>query len=163
MHHQTAAAKELKGKKLIEKVCADTPDKAACIKVLSSDPTSAKASLTDLAMMSLKMAAANATGILTDAKMMIDNPDLDPDVQQGLADCKETLLDAEGQLEDTVAALLSGAKHDAQLWLRAALAAIDTCDASIPGADDVLSKKSVGFRQLCNIALAISKALAHES
>ncbi|KAJ1402373.1 Pectinesterase inhibitor domain [Sesbania bispinosa] len=163
LHHQTAAAQESKGKDLIEKICAQTPNKDLCIGVLSSDPSSEEASLQELAMISLRVAAANATGILTDVKMMIDDPDLDPGIQQGLADCKETLLDAEGQLEDTVAALLTNAKSDAQLWLKAALAAIDTCDASIPGDDDILSRRSVGFRHLCNIAMTISKVMTNDA
>lgn len=158
LHHQIVA-QESKGKELINKVCEPSQNKDLCINVLSSDPTSTHATLEDLAMISLKAAAANATGILIDVKRMIDDSDLDPGIQQGLADCKETLLDAEGQLEDTVAALLGNAKHDAQLWLQAALSAIDTCDASIPGDDDILSKRSVAFRQLCNIAVAISKAM----
>ncbi|PNX79377.1 putative invertase inhibitor [Trifolium pratense] len=114
-------------------------------------------------MISLKVASANATGILTEVKLMINDPDLNPGIQQGLADCKATLLDAESQLEDTMAALLSKSKQDAQVWLKAALAAIDTCDASIPGDDDIISKQSVVFRQLCEIAVAISKAMTKDS
>ncbi|CAL0316468.1 unnamed protein product [Lupinus luteus] len=148
---------ELRGKVLMDNVCQQTPHKDLCIQVLSSDPTSAFGNLQDLALISLRMAAANATGILTQVKMLIDDQNLDPGVQQGLADCKENLLDAEGQLEDTVAAILTNAKHDAQIWLKAALSAIDTCDASIPGHDDVLSVKSVEFRKLCNIAVYLSK------
>ena len=160
MHHKIGAqAGQIKGKELINQVCEQTPSKDLCVEVLSSDPASAQANLQDLAMISLRVASANASGILTDVKMMIDDDNLDPGIQQGLADCKETLLDAEGQLEDTIAALLANSKHDAQLWLQAALAAIDTCDASIPGNDDILSRKSVEFRQLCNIAMTISKAL----
>lgn len=156
--HQTSAKKEMRGKALINKVCKQTPHEDLCVQVLSSDPTGAVGGLKDLAMISLRVAAANATGIITDVKMMIDDDNLDPGVQQGLSDCKETLLDAEGQLEDTVAAILTNSKHDAHRWLKAALAAIDTCDASIPGNDDILSVRSVEFRKLCNIAVAISKA-----
>ena len=162
VHHQITFAHETKGNDQIDKVCEQTPNKDLCVHVLSSDPSSSHASLPQLAMIALRVAASNATGILTDVKMLIDDPDLDPGIQQGLADCKETLLDAEVQLEDTVAAILSNAKHDVQLWLQAALAAIDTCDASIPGDDDILSKRSVAFRQLCNIAVAICKAMAKE-
>ncbi|XP_058730076.1 uncharacterized protein LOC131629987 [Vicia villosa] len=147
------------GNDQINKVCEKTPNKDLCTQILTSDPLSEFATMPDLAMISLRVAASNATGILTDVKIMIDDPDLDPEVQQGLADCKETLLDAEGQLEDSIAAILSNTKNDIQLWLQAALAAIDTCDASIPGDDDILSKRSVAFRELCNIAVAISKNL----
>lgn len=156
LNHQVTFAQD---NPLISKVCANLPNKEQCVLILSSDKLSQQATLKDLAMISLRVAASNATGILSDVKMMIDDPNLDPGIQQGLADCKETLLDAESQLEDTVAALLSNAKHDAQLWLQAALAAIDTCDASIPGDDDVLSTKSRSFRQLCNIAVAVNKAM----
>nr|KYP74239.1 hypothetical protein KK1_006909 [Cajanus cajan] len=108
-------------------------------------------------MISLKVAGSNARDILVDAKKMIDDPDLTPQMQQGVSDCKENLLDAEGQIQDSVAAILNNDKLDAQKWLKAALAAIDTCDASIPGDDDILSRRSVVFRQLCNIAVAINK------
>ncbi|KAF1880854.1 hypothetical protein Lal_00011914 [Lupinus albus] len=142
--HKTSGAK-LKGKVLMNNV-------------LSSDPTSGFGNLQDLALISLKVAAANATGILTQVKMLIDNDNLDPGIQQGLSDCKENLLQAEAQLEDTFAAILNNTKHDAQIWLKATLSAIDTCDASIPGNNDALSLKSVEFRKLCDIAVALCKA-----
>ncbi|KAG4913707.1 hypothetical protein JHK86_054140 [Glycine max] len=159
MAHQTAA-QELKGKNLINKVCTITPSRDLCVGILSSDPIrSPDADLKDLAVISLRVAARNASGILSEAKMLIDDDNLDPDVQQGLSDCKETILDAESQLEDTIASLLVDSDTDTQIWLKAALAAIDTCDASIPGDDDVLSVKSAMFRRLCNIAIAITKRL----
>jgi len=45
--------------------------------------------------------------------------------------------------------------------LKAALAAIDTCDATIPGDDDILSVKSAVFRKLRNIVIAVNKLLAN--
>ncbi|KHN43500.1 hypothetical protein glysoja_002083 [Glycine soja] len=103
MAHQTAA-QELKGKNLINKVCTITPSRDLCVGILSSDPIrSPDADLKDLAVISLRVAARNASGILSEAKMLIDDDNLDPDVQQGLSDCKETILDAESQLEDTIA------------------------------------------------------------
>ncbi|TKY52505.1 Pectinesterase inhibitor [Spatholobus suberectus] len=159
VRYEASAAEESKGKELIENICKERGNRELCVEVLTSDPSSAEADLKDLAMISLKAAAENARDILVDAKKMIDNPDLEPSMQQGLADCKENLLDAESQINDAVASILSNNKHDAQLWLKAALAAIDTCDNSIPGDDDILSKRSVEFRQLCNIAVAINKAM----
>ncbi|KAK7337470.1 hypothetical protein VNO77_18046 [Canavalia gladiata] len=158
-HH--TSAEESKGKELINKVCTLSPTRDLCVEVLSSDPKSSKANLKDLAIISLSVAAKNASGILTDTKALIDDPNLNPDIQQGLADCKETILDAESQLEDTIAALLLDSKTDAQVWLKAALAAIDTCDDSIPGDDDVLSVQSRAFRKLCNIVIAMSRLLAN--
>ncbi|XP_061351895.1 pectinesterase inhibitor-like [Gastrolobium bilobum] len=159
VHHQSVAH-ENRGKDLINEVCQKTTTKDLCVGVLSSDPIlSPRANLQDLAMISLREAAANASSILNDAKSMIDNPDLDPAIQQGLADCKETLLDAADQLEDTIASILANSRYDAHLWLQAALAAIDSCDDSIPGDDDILSRRSRSFRQLCNIAVAINDAM----
>ncbi|KAJ1414133.1 Pectinesterase inhibitor domain [Sesbania bispinosa] len=157
----TTTAQESKGKDLINRVCNLTPNnKDLCMEVLSSDPSrSQSATLKDLAVISLRVAAKNASSILSDVKMFIDDPNLDPEVQQGLADCKETILDAESQLEDTIAALLVDSDVDAQTWLKAALAAITTCDDSIPGNDDILSVKSAVFRKLCNIAVAITRAM----
>jgi len=151
-----------KGKNLINKVCKMSPSRDLCVQVLSSDPLrSPTADLKDLAIISLRVAATNASGILSDAKMLIDDDNLDPDIQQGLADCKENILDAESQLEDTIAALMVDSEADAQRWLKAALAAIDTCDASIPGDDDILSVKSAVFRKLCNIVIAVIKLLSN--
>ncbi|XP_027349400.1 pectinesterase inhibitor [Abrus precatorius] len=164
MAQQTTAAEECRGKELINKVCQKSDSKDLCTEVLSSDPIrSPNANLKDLAIISLKIAARNASSILNDAKMLIDDANLDPDVQQGLADCKENILDAESQLEDTIAALLVGSDADAQVWLKAALAAITTCDDSIPGDDDILSVKSHVFRKLCNIAVAISMLMGKSS
>ncbi|KAE9615873.1 hypothetical protein Lal_00017691 [Lupinus albus] len=160
MAHQTLAINNvLKGKNLINNVCNLSPTRDLCVQVLSSDETSANADLRDLAVIALRVAASNASSILTDAKMLIDDANLNPEVQQGLSDCKENILDAEDQLEDTIAALLEDDDSEAQKWLKAALAAITTCDASIPGDDDVLSLKSAAFRQLCNIAIVITKSL----
>lgn len=158
--HQTAT-EIITGNALIQSVCnLSGSDKDLCVEVLSSDPSkSPNADLTDLAIVALKVAAKNASGILTDVKMLIDDADLNPEIQQGLADCKETILDAESQLEDTIAALLIEADVDAQTWLKAALAAITTCDDSIPGSDDVLSVKSKNFRKLCNIVVIITKTM----
>ncbi|WVZ21301.1 hypothetical protein V8G54_008623 [Vigna mungo] len=153
------AAEELRGKELIKDVCRTRGNCDLCLKVLCADPSSSEATLTDLAIITLKAAAKNASGILVDAKNMIDDPTLEPAIQQGLADCKENLLDAESQIQDTIASVLSNDKKDALLWMKAALAAIDTCDDSIPGDDDILSRRSVTFRQLCNIAVAINKRM----
>ncbi|KAK7378998.1 hypothetical protein VNO80_04449 [Phaseolus coccineus] len=150
----------LRGKSLINKVCTLSPSRDLCVQVLSSDTLrSPTANLKDLAIISLRFAATNASDILTDAKTLIDDDSLEPDIQQGLADCKENILDAESQLEDTIAALMIDSETDAQRWLKAALAAIDTCDASIPGDDDVLSVKSVMFRKICNIVIVVNKLL----
>ncbi|KAK7356383.1 hypothetical protein VNO80_15654 [Phaseolus coccineus] len=159
VHHQANAEEQLIGRELIKSVCKTRGNDELCEQVLMSNPISERATLEDLAMIVLKAAAENASGILLDAKKMIDDPFVEPTIQQGLADCKENLLDAESQIQDTVASILSNDKLDAQLWLKAALAAIDTCDDSIPGDDDILSRRSVTFRQLCNIAVAINKKM----
>ncbi|BAT86289.1 hypothetical protein LR48_Vigan03g282900 [Vigna angularis] len=152
------------GKILINKVCTKSQTRDLCIEVLSSDPViSPTANLKDLAILSLRVAATNASGILSDAKILIDDVNLDPDVQQGLADCKENILDAESQLEDTIASLMIGLESEAQRWLKAALAAIDTCDASIPGDDDILSVESTVFRKLCNIAITVTKLFVNSN
>ncbi|KAK7379000.1 hypothetical protein VNO80_04451 [Phaseolus coccineus] len=52
------------------------------------------ANLKDLAIIFLRFVATNASGILVDAKMVIDDDNLELDIQQGLADCKENILDA---------------------------------------------------------------------
>nr|AFK49569.1 unknown [Medicago truncatula] len=158
--HQTVA-QETKGKDLITRVCQLAQKNSdLCVEVLSSDPKSANADdINDLAIIALRVVARNASAMLNDVKSMIDDANLDPEVQQGLADCKENILDAESQLEDTIAALLVESDVDSQKWLKAALAAITTCDNSIPGNDDVLSVKSRIFRRLTNIVVLITRAL----
>jgi len=158
--HQTVA-QETKGTDLITRVCAlAQKNSELCVEVLSSDPKSAMADdINDLAVIALRVAARNASAMLNDVKSMIDDANLDPEVQQGLADCKENILDAESQLEDTIASLLVESDVDTQKWLKAALAAITTCDNSIPGNDDVLSVKSRTFRRLTNIVVLITRSL----
>ncbi|ESW10766.1 hypothetical protein PHAVU_009G236000 [Phaseolus vulgaris] len=162
MAHQGTAQELLRGKSLIKNVCSISPSRDLCVQVLSSDKLrSPDANLKDLAIISLRVAATNASGILSEAKTLIDDDNLSPDVQQGLADCKETILDAESQLEDTIAAMMVDSDAETSLWLKAALAAIDTCDASIPGDDDILSVQSAVFRKLCNIAITVNRLIVH--
>ncbi|KAK7354686.1 hypothetical protein VNO80_20153 [Phaseolus coccineus] len=162
MAHQGTAQGTLKGNSLIKNVCTTSPNRDLCVQVLSSDKLrSPNANMKDLAIISLRVAATNASGILSEAKTLIDDDNLSPDVQQGLADCKENILDAESQLEDSIAALMIDSQAETPLWLKAALAAIDTCDASIPGDDDILSVQSAIFRKLCNIAIAINRLIIH--
>ncbi|KAL1350972.1 hypothetical protein HN51_014942 [Arachis hypogaea] len=153
-----------KGPELIKFLCSMSPKKDLCLKVLFSDPSElAGAGLTDLAVVALRAASLDASSMLDDVTRFIDDPDMSPAIQQGLSDCKENVLDAGMQLDDAVASLLQGADRDAHTWLRAAYAAIDTCDASIPGDDDILSVKSRQLRTLVDLATAITNFLPNKN
>ncbi|QCE13474.1 hypothetical protein DEO72_LG11g468 [Vigna unguiculata] len=163
MAHQTIALETLEtlqGKSLIQKVCTFSATRNLCIEVLSSDPyRSPNANLRDLTIISLRVAATNASGILGETNILIDDNKISPDVQQGLSNCKKTILNAETQMEDSIDALKVDSKGEIQLWLKAALAAIDTCNASIPGDEDILSVEIVAFHKLCNIAITVTNLL----
>ncbi|MED6171915.1 hypothetical protein PIB30_045311 [Stylosanthes scabra] len=158
----TVAAQQqvMRGPELIKNMCQVSPKKDLCLKVLFSDPLdSSEADATELAIIALRVAADSASSMLDDIKVLIENPELSPDIQEALSDCKDTIMDAGAQVQDTVASLLQGADRDANTWLQAAFAAIDTCDASIPGDDDILSVKSRQLRNFVDLANTIMNSL----
>ena len=158
------AAEELKGHNLINKVCSENVDaKDMCIKVLRSSPESKNATLKDLATISLKAAAQYAASITSGLKKLSIDDDLDPSVEQGMADCKENYLDAEDQVEDAIAAILVNDIGDVQKWLNAALSATISCDNALDGKDPFIVVSNQEFRKLCHITLSICKDLHRDA
>ncbi|KAL5561419.1 hypothetical protein UlMin_031166 [Ulmus minor] len=147
---------------LIETACQKAPHKKLCINMLESDPSTNGADLKGLALISIKLAASNASDIAEHVKILFNDTSLDPAVQDGVSECLEHYLDAAEQLDDAVAALLVKAYNDVETWVNVALGDADMCDAALGENDKVMAGKPEVFRQLCNNGLALSKVVAHK-
>jgi len=145
--------------KTIKQVCAHTAHKDLCVSTRAADPSSQQANQTGLALVALRVASTNASDITEHIKVSVSDMSLEPAVQQGLSDCMDNYVDAAEQLDDSVAALLAGAYHDLSTWVNVAIADANSCESSIKGLKTGMSKKNVLFQQLCENALAITKAV----
>ncbi|WCJ22249.1 hypothetical protein M5689_004346 [Euphorbia peplus] len=162
------APTQITGKEdLVQKVCQKTLNKANCVTTFKLNPDSKNATLRQLGIIALKTAAKNATDTSEYIEKALNATNLEPETQQGLSDCLEQYIDANEQIDNSVAALLSKADKDIRTWLNAALAGVKSCDdgfgknvKSKHGA--ALKKRNADFTQLCNNALVVSKLLSEE-
>ena len=90
---------------------------------------------------------------------MLNDPKVDPEVQDGASDCLEFYLDAAEQLEDSVSAQVAKAYKDVETWVNVAVSDSKSCDTSLTGYESVLGGKGEVFRRLCDNALTINKIL----
>ncbi|KAM6540920.1 hypothetical protein CsatB_005367 [Cannabis sativa] len=148
-----------RGAKLISKVCQNVTQKAFCSSMLLSDPNTHNANLRGLGLIALKQAATNASDISEFIKTKLNDPNVDPEVQDGASDCLEFYIDAAEQLEDSVSAQISKAYKDVETWVNVAVSDSKSCDVALTGYDSVLGNKSQVFRWLCETALTINKML----
>ncbi|KAI9080296.1 hypothetical protein K1719_037690 [Acacia pycnantha] len=142
---------------VIEQVCEKTASKEACVKTLKGDPLviHARGNLTvnDLAISILRMASKNATAMIYELKTLIENDMLDPQVQEGLSDCRDMMADAQDQIEVALSAITANSSFDPKTCLQATTAAVDLCKASLEeGNEHVMLAKANGFSDLCVIA-----------
>ncbi|XP_028794905.1 uncharacterized protein LOC114750474 [Neltuma alba] len=148
---------------VIEEVCGKTASKAVCVKTLKADPlvVHGQGNLTakDLAISFLRMASKNATMVIYELKVLMENDRLDPQVQQGLSDCRDMLSDAGEQIDIALNAVSADASYDTEKWLQVATDATDLCKASLEGTEQVMLAKAKGFYNLCVIAGAICNQL----
>lgn len=147
---------------LVEKVCQHSHNKENCIETFASNPDSKTASLRQLGLIALKIAAQNATNTSLYIQKLLNNQSLEAGLQQSLSDCLDNYIDANDQLDDSVAAVLANADQDVRTWINAAIADIKSCEdgfAQNGGNPAVLKKRNSSFRQLCNNVLAINKLL----
>ncbi|KAJ9171793.1 hypothetical protein P3X46_015107 [Hevea brasiliensis] len=151
------------GSSLAEQVCERSHDKANCMAWFGLDPESEQANLQQLGMIALRLASGNATDTALYIKRMLnDTSGLDPSTEQALTDCAQHYVDANQQLDDSVAALLANAQHDVNAWVGAAIADAESCEDGFKesGSQDfLLTARNAIFKQLCNNALAINKLL----
>lgn len=144
------------GSNLIDQACQHTPHKEVCKRVFELDPSAHDADISALALMSLRIASTNASNISEGAKMLLSDNNLDPEVQDGIADCLEHYLDASEQLDDSIAALLSNAIKDVETWVNVAIDDAKSCDSVLKGKKTDMARKNKVFKQLCQNALALA-------
>lgn len=146
--------------KLLDTACQHAGHKKFCVSTLESDPNIHGADLTGLGLIALRQASSNASDIAEHIKTLLNDTSLDPEVQDGVAECLEHYLDAAEQLDDSIAALLSKAYKDVEAWVNVAATDAISCDAALSGGhESVLGEKNEVFRWLCDNALAINKVL----
>lgn len=146
---------------LIEQVCAKAASKDLCIDTLKETRESrVQENPKEMAVSLMKVATRNASEIIGELKMLIEDDKLDPKVQQGLSDCKDMLLDATDQLDIAVAALSREATQDAKKWLQIAFDATNICAASLKGQQPLMLSKNQKFRDLCLVAYDICSHMA---
>lgn len=146
----------------LEKACQHAGDKDSCISMLQSDPNAEGSDLKGLTLIALRLASSNASDLSEHIKVLVNDPSLDPDLQDGVSECLEHYLDAAEQLDDSIAALLADAYNDVEAWVNVAITDADSCDSALEGHESVLGGKSAAFRGLCDNALAINKVLAND-
>ncbi|XP_054801599.1 uncharacterized protein LOC129305647 [Prosopis cineraria] len=147
---------------VIEQVCGKTDSKEVCVKTLKADPlVRGRANVTakDLAISFLRMASKNATGVIYELKVLMENDRLGPQVQQGLSDCRDMLSDAADQIEIALSAISANATYNTKEWLQVATDATELCKASLEGNEQVMLTKANGFYDLCVIASGICSQL----
>ncbi|CAH8306153.1 unnamed protein product [Eruca vesicaria subsp. sativa] len=79
-----------------------------------------------------------------------------------LEDCQKNYQNALEQLDDSVSGMLANTHADVDVWLHAAISAIESCDSALVsrvGNDAELSEKNNIFLKLCKNALMINMRL----
>ncbi|KAF6176724.1 hypothetical protein GIB67_031535 [Kingdonia uniflora] len=147
---------------LITGTCEHALYKDLCVTSLKSDPLSESADLKGLASIALSLATKHTTNMAYHIAELL-NDTTDPFIQQSLTDCSESYMDAIDQLEDSAAALDTGAYNDVNMWVSAAMTDAHSCDDLFTQQPDSGSSVTVGnkgFKELCSNALAITNLLA---
>ncbi|KAL3517417.1 hypothetical protein ACH5RR_020006 [Cinchona calisaya] len=162
--HLIAAQSPANGN-LIAKACEQANHKDFCINLLKSDRSSSKADLRGLAFIALHLAEKNASATALFLRDTLSKPEGDSDaVQQALLDCYEHYITAVELLEDSTSALVSDIYNDVAKFAKAAVADLDTCDASVKGlkagSATEVANKNRDIRQLINTALTIAHVAA---
>ncbi|XP_050365617.1 uncharacterized protein LOC126784177 [Argentina anserina] len=149
------------GGNVLEQACQFAKNKETCINTLKKDPNSQGADLTGLALIALRLAAANAAEVESHLRTLLQkNAPMSPEIQQGVSDCAETYSDANGQLDDSTAALSEKNFNDIITWVKIAVADSEYCQNAVKGQPTVVADKSKVFLELCDNALSVIKALA---
>ena len=165
LHPHLIVAQQNFGSSLITKACERSAHQDFCLNVLNADPNSQTADLKGLAFNALRYTSTNVTDTSVFIKQSLSNTaDLDPIVEQALSDCNDVYLSTVDLIDDSINALVSNAYPDVDKWVKAAVANIDTCEASVTnktGSALEVSHKNRILRQLCNTALSVVHVLAN--
>ncbi|KAI4372109.1 hypothetical protein MLD38_010387 [Melastoma candidum] len=150
-------------KVLVEEACLKANYKELCVSTIGSDPEAPSSDLPGLAMIALRLGAADASSTSAFILQSLNDTTLDPTVQQCLADCSDYYLDAVQQLDNCVAALTVKALGDAREWIETAIEDVSVCEQGFKQHASVnptmLSARNEMFRKLADNALTVVNAL----
>lgn len=149
---------------LISNLCKHSDDPKLCLASIQDSPESGNFAATnnEIEIIAISVASANASATSTYIKEKLSLEDLEPAMEVTLEDCQKNYQDAVEQLDDSVSAMLANAHTDVDVWLRAAISAIESCDSDLvsrAGNDAELSQRNKVFLKLCKNALMINKML----
>lgn len=131
-----------------------------CVTSLNSDPSSATADSTGLAIIAANLSVANATKILSKIGSLMET-ESDPSRKDCLSACSEVYSEAVDHLNSAVASLGSKNYKDAMTFLSAALDASDDCEEGFDDEGELSPMKADDryYGRLAGIALTIAASL----
>lgn len=149
---------------LISDLCKHSDDPKLCLSSIKSRPESGEFAGTtnQIEIIAISAASANASATSSYLKEKLSREDLEPATEDTLEDCQKNYQDAVEQLDDSISAMLADAHADVDIWLRAAISAIESCGSALEsraGSDAELSQRNAVFLKLCKNALVINKML----
>ncbi|CAH8347195.1 unnamed protein product [Eruca vesicaria subsp. sativa] len=149
---------------LISDLCKHCDDPKLCLSTIESRPESGEFAGTtnQIEIIAISVASANASATSAYIKEKLSQEDLEPATEATFEDCQKNYQDAVEQLDDSISAMLANAHADVDVWLHAAISAIESCGDELEsrgGNDEELSKRNEVFLKLCKNALVINKML----
>ncbi|URD91698.1 PMEI, partial [Musa troglodytarum] len=132
-----------------------------CTQALRSVSKSKRADLRGLAIISLKLAKANATHAKSRVKALLKEKQLSTYRKSCLQTCRELYSDAASSFRNSVKQIKSGRYADAKVYISSAVDAPGECEDSFQEGDitSPLTKVNYDLFQLAVIALAITSRL----
>ncbi|KAF8082395.1 hypothetical protein N665_0827s0002 [Sinapis alba] len=149
---------------LITDLCKHCDDPKLCLSSIQARPESGEFATTtnQIEIIAISAASANASSTSAYIKEMLSREDLEPAIESTLEDCQKNYQDAVEQLDDSISAMLANAHADVDVWMHAAISAIESCSNDLEsraGNDVELSQRNQVFLKLCKNALVINKML----
>lgn len=149
---------------MISDLCNHSDDPKLCLSSITSRPESGEFAGTSnqIEIIAISAASANASATSAYIKKKLSNEDLEPAIEDTLEDCQKNYQDAVEQLDDSISAMLVDAHADVDVWLSAAISAIESCGSALDsraGNDAELLQRNEVLLKLCKNALMINKIL----
>ncbi|CAN8268355.1 unnamed protein product [Cochlearia groenlandica] len=151
---------------LISNLCKNSDDPKLCVSSIQTRSESGDFADTNnqIEIIAISVASAKASATSAYIKEKLSRKDLDPATEETLVDCKKNYQDAVEQLDDSISAMLVNAHSDVDVWLSAAMSAVESCGSEMEeraswNVDDELLHLNSHFFKLCQNALMINKML----
>ncbi|KAJ4889780.1 Plant invertase/pectin methylesterase inhibitor superfamily protein [Raphanus sativus] len=149
---------------LISDLCKHCDDPKLCLSTIKARPESGEfaATTNQIEIIAISVASADASATSAYIKEKLSHEDIQPATEATFEDCQKNYQDAVEQLDDSISAMLANAHADVDVWLHAAISAIESCGNELESHgrnDGELSKRNEVFLKLCKNALVINKIL----